>query len=323
MQAEIVRDGIVEQFAVDFRQYWRRVPDKGLFFGLLGLWLLLFHFFGNSTLGYGSTPSVFDWLSLAYFNPVTDDDAHGILVPFVVLALFWWKRDELLALQTRLWWPALIGLALALAMHIAGYMIQQVRVSVVAMFGGIYCLIGLVWGPKWMINSFFPFFLFAFSVPISTLSIVNDHLTNPLRHLVAQIVEFIARLGISPDLIREGTMLYDAQRSFQYDIAPACSGIRSLVSLLALTTIYGFVTFKPLWKRLIMTASAIPLAVIGNVIRITVTIIVAEVGGQEAGAAIEQKFGFVTFLVAIVLVIGLGRLLGDRWHRPPSTSESA
>jgi len=71
--------------------------------------------------------------------------------------------------------------------------------------------------------------------------------------------------------------------------------------------------FRSPWRRAVMVLSAFPLAVLGNVIRITFTIFVTELFGQKYGLAVEQKFGFVTFAVALVCV-----LLLERWLREPS-----
>ena len=97
-------------------------------------------------------------------------------------------------------------------------------------------------------------------------------------------------------------------------VAAACSGIRSLTALLALTTVYSFMVFKSPWKRVAMIASAFPLAIFGNVMRLCFTIAVAEVGGQAAGKAVETDAGFVTFIVAIVGIYFLGR-----WLERPET----
>jgi exosortase/archaeosortase family protein len=127
--------------------------------------------------------------------------------------------------------------------------------------------------------------------------------------MVSWIVYVIAHLGLAPDLIRDGTQLYDAQHTFGYEVAAACSGIHSLVALLALTTIYGFTTFKSPWKRAVLVLSALPLAVLGNVVRLCFTIGVAETFGQDAGKAVETKFGFITLLVAILCIFFISRLL--------------
>src|SRR5437016_4070625 len=130
-------------FRSDFEAFWRGIPDKGLFFGLLAAWLALFHFLGNSTFGYTRTGSLFGWLKYSY--TITPDDQHGFLIPLVVLGLLWWKREQLLAVPKRQWWPAILLLGFALLLHVIGYMVQQTRVSVIAFFVGLYALMGITW----------------------------------------------------------------------------------------------------------------------------------------------------------------------------------
>jgi exosortase len=277
------------------REEWRQLPNKWFFFSLLAAWLCLFAFLGNATFNYLDSPSLLAWMFNIYTS-TSVDEGHGLLIPFVVLALFWWKRQELLAKPPGLWWPALGLIGLALLLHILGYVSQQQRLSVIGLFLGVYGLTGLAWGRHWLKASFFPYFLFAFCIPVGEYA---APLTLPMRLLVSRLVEMVAHLGLSPDLIREGTQLFDSQHTFGYEVAAACSGIRSLVALLALTTIYGFVNFKSPWKRAVMMLVAAPLAVLGNVVRLCFTIAVAETFGQNAGKSVETDFGFITFAVAV------------------------
>jgi exosortase len=297
----------MEEFRVEFLRCWERLPNRGLFLGLLAAWLLLFQFYGNSTFGYVDTPSLFGWMWNAY-DGGDGSEEHGKFVPFVVLLLFWWKRKELMAAVSGLWLPGLLLFGLGLALHIVGYLVQQPRVSIVGLFVGLYGLMGLVWGWRFLWASFFPFFLFAFSVPLGSLA---ERITFPLRLLVSSVSVGIART-FGCDVLRDGTQIFDAQRTFQFDVAPACSGIRSLVALIALTLIFGYVSFKSWWRRAVMILAAIPLAVFSNVTRITFTIFVSELFGQDAGKAVEQNSGFVTFAIAIVCVLAL-----ERWLREP------
>jgi exosortase len=301
----------VERFRVEFLEAWESLPGKPLFFSLLAAWIVLFHFLGNSVFGYVDTPSLFGWSYYVY--DTSPDDEHGKLVPFVVLALLWWKRRELIALPKRTWYPGLALFLAAILAHLLGYAVQQSRLSILAFFGGVYALMGLVWGPAWVRAVFFPMILLIFCIPLAT---VSESITFPLRILVTQISVAIAQFGLGIEVIREGSQIFDPQRTFQYDVAPACSGIRSLISLLALTIIYGFVSFQSGWKRLLIIASAAPIAVAGNVARITTVIIVGEAFGENAGVWVEQKFGFVTFAVAIALVFLLGHFLRESEKTP-------
>jgi exosortase len=250
-----------------------------------------------------------------YSSPMVDEQ-HGMLIPFVVLALIWWKRQELAGQPLQLWWPGIGLVAAGLFLHLVGYVVQQPRLSVIGFFTGLYGLMGMAWGKQWLRTIFFPYFLLVFCVPLGEL---GAPITMRLRILVATIVAGVSQMGLAPDVMREGTQLFDAQHTFAYEVAPACSGIRSVVAMLALTTIWGFLVFKPWWKRVVMIGAAIPLAIFGNVVRLCFTIMVAELFGQGAGKAVETKFGFITFAVAIGCVFLLGRWLEKSETKPPPT----
>lgn len=303
----------------EFLSCWQQLPNKALFFLLLGVWLILFHFLGNSTFGYIDTPSLFRWMYNAYNqkHPVADD-GHGNLIPFVVLALFWWKRKELLAQPLRLWWPATLLVAGSLMLHVVGYLVQQPRLSVIALFTGIYGLMGVAWGPNWLRASFFPFFLFGFMVPLGSLT---EAITFPLRLLVTAIVQHLASDVLGMSVVRQGTQLFNGMGNYQYDVAAACSGIRSLVAIILLATAYAFIMFKSPWKRLALMASAFPLAVIGNTLRLMLIVLAAEIFGQEAGNYVHEStwFSLLPYVPAILGLILLGRWLERRKPNGPRT----
>jgi exosortase len=304
-------------FLDEFKSLTAQVPQKGLFFALLVPWVLFFQFLGSSTFGYIDTHSLFHWMYNAY-NSDLSEDGHGNLIPFVVLGLLWWKRDELMAVQARNWWPALALVAFALMLHMLGFMVQQTRISIVAFFVGLYGIMGMVWGPQLLRASFFPYFLFAFCVPLGNSA---EYITFPLRMLVTTLSVGIGHHVLGIQVIQDGSRIFDAAGTFQYDVAPACSGIRSLIALLSLMTVYGFIAFRKNWKRVLMIALAFPLAVAGNTVRITGVIVAGEAFGQEAGAWIEQKLGFVTFLVAIVTVMAVGHWLEE--ENPPACATNS
>ncbi len=305
---------LAEEFLVEFRAFWAWLPDKPLFFTLLGAWAGLFHFLGHCSFNFTDQPSLFAWMWGAWSAEALEAE-HGKLVPVVVLILLWLRRNELLATPTRRWLPALAGVALALVLHVLAFTVQQPRVSMVALAGGVWCLVGLVWGPGWLRKTFFPFLLLGFCVPLEAL---GEGLLFQLRLLVTQLSVGIGHNLLGLDVLRDGTAIFNTARTFNYDVAPACSGIRSLTSLLAVTTIYGYVAFRAPWKRAVMMALAAPLAVAGNVARITTVIILAEAFGHKAGAAAETNLGYVTFAVAIGLMFLAGWLMREK-AAPPVT----
>jgi exosortase len=296
-------------FWQDTIESWHRLPNKTFFFLLLVAWLALFQFLGNSILGYVHTPSLFAWLKNQYDNPA-GDDAHGNFIPFLVIGLFWWKRKELLALPLKTWWPGFLIFAAALALHVFGYLIQQPFLSIVALFAGIWGLMGLAWGRQWLRHSLFPFFLFIFSIPLGQH---GQTITFPLQQLVSWLTEKSAHaFGI--DVIRVGTQLFDPSGSYGYEVAAACSGIRSLVAVFLLATVYGFLSFRSIRLRLFFMALAVPFAIFGNLLRMVLIIVTASLGGREAGNFVHGNwiFSLIPYIPAIAGFLFIGRWLEKR-----------
>jgi exosortase len=303
--------GLIEEVTA----LWQSLPGKWLFGVMMVAWVALFHFLGNSTFGYLDTPSLFEWLRYTYRTQ--SEDALGPVMPFVVLALLVVKRRELIPLDKGVWWPALLVVVAGLLVHLVGYLIQQARISVIGFFLGLYGLTGVVWGWAWMRGTFFPYLLFAFCFPLGTLA---DRITFPLRMLVTRISVGVADL-LGIEVVRVGTQIMGVD-GFNYDVAPACSGIRSLMALLALTTVFSFLTFRTGWRRALMISMALPLAVVGNVARVAGVIIVAQAFGQDAGTRFHDGAGFVTFLVALGCIFLLARFLREPPDRPPAEGET-
>ena len=288
---------------------WHRLPNKTFFFALLAAWALLFQYWGNSILGYVRTPSLFSWMHGQYNNP-NADDGHGNFIPFLVIGLFWWKRRELLAQPLKLWWPGLLILLAALLLHVAGYAAQQPYLSIAALFAGIYGLMGLAWGTAWLRQSLFPFFLFMFSIPLGQRA---EIITFPLRQLVSRLSELVAHWVLGINVIRAGTQLFDPSGSYGFDIEAPCSGMRSLIAVFLLATIYGFFAFRSPWKRLLLMALALPFSVLGNLARMVLIIVAAELGGQSWGNYVHEggPFGIISLVPYLPAMVGL--LLTGRW----------
>ncbi len=287
---------------------WRQLPHRGLFLGLLAVWVVLFQFLGNSTLGYVNTPSLFGWW--VWVQSVNDEESHGWLIPFVVAVLLCWRSAELTALPKRIWWPALGMLLLALLLHVLGFVLQQTRFSCVAFFVGIYALSGLLWGWGWWRVTFFPFCLFVFCVPLGNTAEV---VTVPLRMMATKLAVVLSHTVLGINVIQQGASIISPTGKFQYEVVAACSGIRSLIAILALSTIFGYVVFKSNWRRALMIAAAVPLAVVGNVVRLMTIIVAAEAFDQKAGNYVHENtwFSLLPYVPAIIGVLLLGRWLEE------------
>lgn len=298
-----------DSLSEEIRSCWHHLPDKALFFGLLMAWLLLFQFLGNSSFGYVPSASLFRFMATAYnTESLTADDGHGNLIPFLVCGILWWKRDDLLSVKFRTWWPGLGLVFLGVIAHMLGYIVQQQRLSIVGLFVGIYGLTGLVWGPQWLKATFFPFFLFAFMVPLGSLT---EKITFPLRLMVTWLVEHVFNDLLGIGVIRSGTQLYNALGTYQYEVAAACGGMRSLISIFLISITYGFLVFRSPWKRIVMVCASLPLAVLGNMVRLSTIVAAGEWHGQTAGNYVHDNgiISMLPYIPAIAGVMLIGRFL--------------
>ncbi len=281
---------------------------------LLGITWLLFEKAGSSIWRTKFGTSLFTWLWMAWNDPIYDS-AHGKLIPFISLGLLWWKRCPILALPPAQDWRALWGIGAALSLHWMGMRGQIPRLSVLA-------LILLLWSMVWLAQGWprakmmsFPFAFLVFMIPMNFLESI---VAFPMRMLVTKASAQISHLlGIA--VMRDGTRLFDATGAYQYDVAPACSGIRSLTAIIMLSIIYGHVTQDRTWKKFFLFLAGFPLAIAGNVVRITAIVIAAQCFGQAAGNVVHEWFGFLIFLVVVLLLVGVSQLINapcaPYWHR--------
>ena len=291
---------------------WDKMPHKGLFFALFGCWLALFLFLGNPTLGYVASPSIFGWLEWVYKK--SPDDSHGRLIPLIVLVLCWLKREQLLAVPKQPSWTGVLLLLLALTLHVLGYTVQQPQICLVAFFAGLYAVMGVAWGFQWLKASFFPFFLFGFCVPTANVLVP---LAFPLRMKATQITVALCKGLLGIDVLQNGTRILDATGRYQYEVAAACSGIRSLTAITVIALIYAFVAFKKPWQRALMIASAVPFAVVANVARLSSIIVASEAFGPKAGQWVHNSdwVSLAPYIPAIGGMFLLGHLISRPWRQ--------
>lgn len=302
----------------ELRSLWDSLPHKAAVGLVVAAWVALFHFLGNSTLGYIQTESMFGWLQAVYEGGAKQgrDDELGLMIPWLVAAIIVMRRVELTAIRKEPWTPALALVPLGLVLHLSGYVVQQTRLGVVGFLVGLFGILGMYWGRAWMRGFAFPYLLFFFCVPIS---VFLDTLTHGLRLLSTLLSTTFCDWVLNIDLERAGTIVLHkataTTQGFRFDVAPACSGIRSATVVLLLTVTFAFLNFRTAWRRVFLILLSPVFAVLANVIRLIVVFAVAEAAGQAAGEAVETKFGFATFLIALGCVGWVAR-----WLREPEPS---
>ena len=275
----------------------------------------LFQFWGNATHGYIATNSLFYWWGFQWVNPESETE-HAWLVLGLSLFLLWRNLrrggpDERPAAVDGAW--ALVG---GLLLHTLGYIAQQPRVSIVALLLFIWGVLSLGGGRRWSRASAFPLGFMVFAIPVNAL----DTLGFWLQMGVVQAGERIAHLaGIA--VIRNGTQLFGPGGRYQYDVVAACSGVRSLMALTALSLFIGYLWFRPLWVRAMMLLLCFPLVYVGNVARISSIIFAAQWGGRAWGDRVHDGMGFGVFLIVIGGILAASELVARA--RPGWAEESA
>src|SRR5665213_2614219 len=166
---------------------------------------------------------------------------------------------------------------------------------------------GIILFQLWGKASAFPVAFMVFAIPVNALDTVGFW----LQMGVVRAGEWIAHLaGIA--VVRNGTQLFAPDGRYQYDVVAACSGIRSLMALTALSLFIGYVWFRPAWLRAAMLLLSFPLVYLGNVLRISSIIVAAQWGGQRWGDRVHDVMGFGTFIVVVGGVIGVAELIAAR-----------
>lgn len=282
----------------------------GLFFVIASILLvfigLMYHFQGTSTIQVAdrNSRSLWDWLWHVWHHEVFDV-SHGPLVPFLSCFLIYWNRKKISAEPLGMTWAALMGIALALLMHWVGMRGAQPRLSVLSLILLLWSLACLFIGWKKARLLIFPAAILIFMIPFNFL---EQQVAFPLRLMVTDASVVIAKLlGIS--VRKVGSQIFDAGGRFQYDVAAACSGIRSLTTLLCIGAVFGYLTQEKGWKRLILFLAAIPLAVLGNIVRVSLIIIAADWFGQGAGKKVHDVGGYMIYVLVLLCLFGVGNLL--------------
>lgn len=255
--------------------------------------------------------SLVNWLFLFWGRG--GDYAHGYLVPVVSAGVLWWKWRTTLRLiptETAPWGLGLVGLAMLLYLAgVRGQVPRLVAVSLVVLIFGAIVYLG---GWRWAKETWFPCAFLVFMIPLNFLDL---YVSFPLRIFVTNLSAVVLNL-FGLDVYGQGTGIYSrAGRFAPLDVADPCSGIRSLVALMALTAVYGYLAMDRPWKKWVLFLSSLPLAVVGNLARITTVALVAQGFGGDSAMKIYHEFsGYIVFSLAIVCMLGLGALLNVEWR---------
>jgi exosortase len=227
-----------------------------------------------------------------------EDMGHGFFVPIIAGFIVWQRKEELMALklQPSRWGLVLVGISgLFLIVATLGAELFTARLSF------MFTLIGVVWALGGIIlvrKLAFPLFLLFFMVPIP--QVIYNKITFPLQIIASQLADGALNV-LSVPVIREGNVLELANQKL--NVVEACSGIRSLLSLTFLALVYGYFFEKKTWVRTVLFFSTIPIAIVANGSRVTITALVTQIRADLAEGFFHEAQGWVIFMVALVILI--------------------
>jgi len=231
----------------------------------------------------------------------TDEDvSHGFFVPVVAGFIAWQRRDRILALERKpAWWgvPIILwGMLQAYLGTMAAELFLQRSAFLISLVGVL-----LVMGGKALVRELlFPLALLPFMIPIPT--VIYNQITFPLQLFASQVAETVLGVFGIP-VLRDGNVLELASQKLS--VAEACSGIRSLLSLTFLSLVYAYFFDKKVWMRWALLIGTVPIAILANAGRVTITGMLSEVNPDLAHGFFHSLEGFVIFIIALVMLVGL------------------
>jgi exosortase len=233
------------------------------------------------------------------------DMNHGFLVPIAAGYIAWQERQHLLALEYK---PAWWGIAVMLWAAAQGYLgmlsaeLFLQRTSVLLLLLGLLLVLG---GTALVRALLFPLLLLPFMIPIP--EIIYNRITFPLQLFASSVAETVLGLLNIP-VLREGNILVLASQSLS--VAEACSGIRSLLSLIFVSLVYAYLFDQRVWMRWVLPIATVPIAILANAGRVTITgILSEEVNPDLAHGFFHSLEAYVIFVIAMAMMVGLHALI--------------
>jgi len=240
-----------------------------------------------------------DW----YENP---DYSYGLFVPFLSSYLIWRKRDALLRLPVR---PSFRGLFIVLgsvALLFLGSLGAELFLTRIAFVGTIAGLVAYFLGWAMLRAITFPVMFLLLMIPLPAL--IYNEIVFPLQFVASSFATGVLdRLNLFP-VLREGNILVLPHN--RIEVVEACSGIRSLMSLITLALSYGYFAERNRYVQILLVLAMVPLAVASNGFRVVGTALLTYYWGPKTADGFLHSFsGWVIFIVATSLLLMLHALI--------------
>jgi exosortase len=241
---------------------------------------------------------VYDWYDLP-------DYSHGFLVPLFSIFLLWENRARIKSTPIQQSWKGIPLILLGIVVLILGVFGADLFLSRVSF---LFVLTGIVWtlfGSQMLKVLRFPILILLLAIPFP--QIVFNQITFPLQLLASKLASMILPLFGVP-VLHEGNVI--ELPAMKLEVAEACSGIRSLMSLFTLAIFYGYFIEKSTKGRFLLAFASIPIAVIANAARITGTGLCVQYWDPDKALGFFHEFsGWVMFVVSLACLYLVHRVM--------------
>jgi len=251
---------------------------------------------------------------LVYRWSTQEEYSHGFLIPVVAVWLLWTRRQALHDSIGRPSWSGLVLIVLSVFMNLLGalsaiYILSQV--GFVIALAGIVLAVG---GYSLLRVSLIPMALLLFAIPLPYF--VDSVLTLRLQLISSELASFVIRMFQIPVYL-DGNIIDLGNAKLA--VVEACSGLRYLYPLLSLSFLAAYLFQAPVWQRVIVFLSAVPITIIMNGLRVgLVGVLVSRWGPEQAEGLLHLFQGWAIFIACAVLlaaeILLLARLSGKRLH---------
>ncbi len=229
----------------------------------------------------------------------TDENmGHGFFVPLVSGYIIWQRRQELLDAKIAPNWWGLVVMGWGAAQLYLATLGAELFLARTAFIVSLTGAILLLCGTQVLRIVAFPLFLLLFMVPIP--AIIYNQVTFRLQLLASRLAETaLSVLGVP--VLREGNILELASQ--RLSVVEACSGIRSLLTLSFLSMVYAYFFDCKVWMRWVLLVATVPIALVANASRVTVTGLLSEVNPELAEGIFHTASGWVIFMIGLGLLM--------------------
>jgi exosortase len=237
----------------------------------------------------------------------TNDEyySHGILVPVIMgfVLVRWWPWLKNIPVKPQSWAILLMIPVIYVTWVASPTEIEEVQSA--ALLAALLVGVLFIAGWRWLIAMFLPVTYLAFALPL--WGPLVDNYTNRMQLISAKMAHQLLELfGFNP--ISLDTLIL--VNNFKMDVGVPCSGLKLVIALMAFTIFFVMVGGLKWWGNLIMLASAFPLAIFINGLRIALIGVVGDAFGDEAGHKFHDYSGYITLVVCFIILFKFARLLG-------------